>query len=59
MMSQATANHYLLDAVGGFFVSLLAYRLNQVLLNLRPIEEWFFWLLRYARFDHTDIHGPS
>lgn len=43
---QATANHYLLDAVGGFFVSLLAYRLNQVLLNLRPLEEWFFWVIR-------------
>jgi len=39
----ATANHYFLDAVGGGLVSLLAYRLNTVLLNLRPLEEWGFW----------------
>jgi hypothetical protein len=39
-----TANHYFLDAVGGFFVTILAHKLNHVLLNLRPIEEWGFWL---------------
>lgn len=39
-----TANHYLLDAVGGFFVTILALKLNHLLLNLRPIEEWGFWL---------------
>lgn len=41
----ATANHYLLDAVGGFFVTAIAYRFNTVLLNLRPLEEWGFWLV--------------
>lgn len=40
----STANHYFLDAVGGFFVTILAHRLNTLLLNLRPIEEWGFWL---------------
>ena len=46
---QATANHYLLDAVGGFFVTILAYKLNTYLLWLRPIEEWGFWLCRTER----------
>ncbi|WWD20416.1 hypothetical protein CI109_104892 [Kwoniella shandongensis] len=49
LVIMATANHYLLDAVGGFFVTILAYRANKLLLNLRPIEEWFFWLLRTER----------
>jgi hypothetical protein len=47
--SQATANHYFLDAVGGFFVTILAFRVNRILLNLRPIEEWAFWLVRTER----------
>jgi len=45
---QATANHYILDAVGGFFVTILAHRVKKLLLNLRPIEGWFFWALRYV-----------
>lgn len=49
LVIMATANHYLLDAVGGFFVTILAYRLNRLLLNLRPIEEWFFWIFRTER----------
>ena len=40
----ATANQYFLDAVGGFFVTILALKINPILLNLRPIEEWGFWL---------------
>lgn len=46
---QATANHYLLDAVGGFFVTVLAYKLNTYLLYLRPLEEWGMWLCRTER----------
>ena len=46
LVIMSTANHYLLDAVGGFFVTVLAHRFNRVLLNLRPIEEWGFWLTR-------------
>ncbi|KLO15633.1 hypothetical protein SCHPADRAFT_824512 [Schizopora paradoxa] len=45
LVIMATANHYLLDAVGGFFVTMIAYRFNSVLLNLRPLEEWGFWLV--------------
>ncbi|OCF40688.1 integral membrane protein [Kwoniella heveanensis CBS 569] len=49
LVIMATANHYILDAVGGFFVTIFAQRLNRLLLNLRPIEEWFFWVLRIER----------
>jgi hypothetical protein len=45
-LHQATANHYILDAVAGFLVVCVAYRFNRVLLNLRPLEEWFMWCIR-------------
>jgi len=45
LVIMATANHYLLDAVGGLFVTAIAFRFNAVLLNLRPLEEWGFWLV--------------
>lgn len=41
-----TANHYVLDAVAGFIVAVTAWKINHVLLNLRPLEEWGFWLCR-------------
>lgn len=47
----ATANHYILDAVAGLFVALLGWRFNAVLLNLLPLEDWFFYTVR--------IHKPS
>lgn len=46
LVIMATANHYLIDAIGGFFVTIAANRFNRVLLNLRPIEEWGFWVTR-------------
>ncbi|KAJ9120780.1 hypothetical protein QFC22_002713 [Naganishia vaughanmartiniae] len=46
LIIMATANHYLLDAVGGFFVTIIAYRINHLLLYLRPLEEWGMWLCR-------------
>ncbi|WWC66003.1 uncharacterized protein I303_108625 [Kwoniella dejecticola CBS 10117] len=49
LVIMATANHYILDAVGGFFVTIVAHKINRLVLNLRPIEEWFFWLLRCER----------
>jgi hypothetical protein len=42
----STANHYVLDAVAGFVVSVAAWKINHILLNLRPLEEWGFWLCR-------------
>jgi hypothetical protein len=35
-----------LDAVAGFVVSVAAWKINHILLNLRPLEEWGFWLCR-------------
>lgn len=46
MPDKATANHFLLDAVGGFFVTVVAYKINHLLLYLRPLEEWGMWLCR-------------
>ncbi|WWC73802.1 uncharacterized protein I206_107774 [Kwoniella pini CBS 10737] len=49
LVIMATANHYDLDAAGGFIVTVVAHRINRLVLNLRPIEEWLFWLLRCER----------
>ncbi|EIW71429.1 hypothetical protein TREMEDRAFT_37809 [Tremella mesenterica DSM 1558] len=58
LVIMATANHYLLDAVGGLFVTILAYRANRLLLNLRPIEEWWFWALRTEKpMDKADFEN--
>jgi hypothetical protein len=46
LVIMATANHYIIDAIGGFFVTIAAHRFNRILLNLRPVEEWGFWLTR-------------
>ncbi|EIN09541.1 hypothetical protein PUNSTDRAFT_143071 [Punctularia strigosozonata HHB-11173 SS5] len=63
----STANHYILDAVAGFFVSVIAWKINWVLLNLRPLEEWGFWLCRtekpmdkeiFVRLTGLDKHLP-
>ena len=47
----ATANHYILDAVAGFFVALLGWHINSVLCNLLVLEDWAYYLLR--------VHKPS
>jgi hypothetical protein len=41
----ATANHWVLDCVVGVCVVWVAWRVNWVLLGLRPLEEWVFWCL--------------
>jgi uncharacterized membrane protein YfcA len=46
----ATANHFVLDAVAGAFICLLAWKANSVLLNLLPLEDHFLALVR--------IHKP-
>ena len=46
LVIMATANHYILDAVGGFFVTIVAHKINRLFLNLRAPEEWFFWAIR-------------
>ncbi|KAJ7211300.1 PAP2 superfamily-domain-containing protein [Mycena pura] len=42
----ATANHYVLDAVAGFFVASIAWNINGVLKSLLVVEDAFFYLLR-------------
>ncbi|KAL1890456.1 hypothetical protein Sste5346_008285 [Sporothrix stenoceras] len=47
----ATANHFVLDAVAGAIICGLAWKINGVLLNLLPLEDYFLWAVR--------IHKPS
>ncbi|KAL2127272.1 hypothetical protein VTI74DRAFT_10998 [Chaetomium olivicolor] len=46
----ATANHFVLDAVAGACACVLAWNLNDFLLNFLPLEDYFLALLR--------IHKP-
>lgn len=54
----ATANHYVLDAAVGACIPLLAWRANRVLLNLRVLEEWGFWLCRAEKPPRAAGRGP-
>ncbi|KAL4917998.1 PAP2 superfamily-domain-containing protein [Aspergillus aurantiobrunneus] len=45
----ATANHFILDAVVGAYVVLVAFRFNQVMLGLLPVERVLFRLLRLEK----------
>lgn len=45
----ATANHFILDAVVGACVVLVAYRFNYVMLGLLPVERLLFRLLRLEK----------
>lgn len=38
----ATANHFLMDAIVGAFVPLLGWRINELMLLLYPIQNWYF-----------------
>ncbi|KAF2103163.1 hypothetical protein NA57DRAFT_63817 [Rhizodiscina lignyota] len=44
-----TANHFVLDAVVGAMVVALGWRMNELMLSFRPMEEWMFWALRTER----------
>ena len=51
-----TANHWVLDCVVGVLVVAVGWKVNWVLLGLRPIEEWVFWLCRVQKpVEETDI----
>ncbi|KAL4993720.1 PAP2 superfamily-domain-containing protein [Aspergillus recurvatus] len=45
----ATANHFILDALVGACVVLVAYRFNYVMLGLLPVERVLFRLLRLEK----------
>lgn len=47
----STANHFILDAVVGGSICLVALRYNELMLNLLPIEDCLMWCLR--------IHKPG
>lgn len=46
----STANHFILDAVAGAAVCAVAWKSNDILLNLLALEDWFLWSVR--------IHKP-
>lgn len=51
----ATANHFVLDAVAGACVCGIAWRFNDVLLNLCIIEDYFLYALRMHKpVNYTD-----
>ncbi|KAJ7163027.1 PAP2 superfamily-domain-containing protein [Mycena filopes] len=48
----ATANHWVLDCVAGVCVVATGLHFNRVMLLLRPLEEWLFWVCRTERPRH-------
>lgn len=55
----ATANHFVLDAVAGFFVAVAGWHVNGVLVNLLPLEDWFFNLLHVHKPDHEEARDGT
>ncbi|KAJ6602243.1 PAP2 superfamily-domain-containing protein [Mycena sp. CBHHK59/15] len=45
----STANHWVLDCAAGVCVAAAAIFCNRIMLRLRPLEEWVFWLCRTER----------
>lgn len=54
----ATANHFILDAVVGALIPVVAWRFNTAVLILRPIEEWALWLARTMKPETADLNTP-
>jgi len=58
----ATANHYILDAVAGFFVAIIGWHINGILLNLLPLEDYFFYMLHIHKplreGDEAAVYSP-
>ncbi|KAK6364410.1 hypothetical protein LTS17_012175 [Exophiala oligosperma] len=50
----ATANHFIMDAVAGGTICLLAYRYNEAMLNFLPLEDCLLWCLRI----HKPVQEP-
>lgn len=50
----ATANHFIMDAIAGGAICLLAYRYNEAMLNFLPLEDCFLWCLRL----HKPVQAP-
>ncbi|EXJ90253.1 hypothetical protein A1O1_03352 [Capronia coronata CBS 617.96] len=50
----STANHFILDAVAGAMVCAVGWKINPMLLNLLPLEDWFLWVVRI----HKPVQAP-
>ncbi|KAL1873989.1 hypothetical protein VTK73DRAFT_640 [Phialemonium thermophilum] len=55
----ATANHFVLDAIAGACVCILAWYANRALLNLLPLEDYFLWVLRMHKPDPLPTRGKK
>ena len=55
----ATANHFILDAVAGALVCFIGWNVNDVLLNLLPIEDYFLWCLRIHKPVHQSFENVN
>lgn len=51
----ATANHFILDAFAGAIICGLGWWGNSVLLNLLPLEDYIFWVLRIHKPEQVSI----
>ena len=54
----STANHFILDAVAGSAICLLALRFNEFMLNFLPIEDCVLWCLRIHRPSQEPVRLP-
>lgn len=50
----STANHFILDAVVGGTICLVALKCNEFMLNFLPIEDYILWCLRI----HKPVQQP-
>ena len=53
----STANHFILDAVAGAVVCAVGWKLNEVLLNLLVVEDWFLWCVRIHKPVLQGVHA--
>ncbi|KIW55388.1 hypothetical protein PV05_07672 [Exophiala xenobiotica] len=55
----ATANHFIMDAVAGATICLLAHRHNEFMLNFLPLEDCFLWCLRIHKPVQETVRLPK
>ncbi|KIX02241.1 uncharacterized protein Z518_08180 [Rhinocladiella mackenziei CBS 650.93] len=55
----STANHFILDAVAGAIVCAVGWKINPILLNLLPLEDWFLWVLRIHKPAQTSLNAEG
>lgn len=55
----STANHFILDAVAGALVCAVGWKVNPILLNLLPLEDWFLWAARIHKPVQTPVEATK